>query len=133
MHTPLYYRFGQNQPLYTERKMTCHMDIFPTLFHYLIGEDLLGEIFKGESIFKKNRWPYTVVARFNAISSPYEFCIHNGTDRLLMSFIDRQNIFKSKGLRIISTKNFRDENIVKDLNVIHEEFGPALEHLFPSL
>jgi glucan phosphoethanolaminetransferase (alkaline phosphatase superfamily) len=132
IHVPLYYRFGQNETLHTDCKMTCHMDIFPTLFHYLIGEDLMGDILQGESIFKTHRWPYTIVARFNAISSPYEFCIHNGTNKLLATFSDERNIFNSKGLKIISTKNCQDETIVKELNVIHDEFGPALERIFPT-
>jgi hypothetical protein len=132
MHVPLYYRFGQNKILHTDCKMTCHMDIFPTLFHYLIGEDLMGDVLQGESIFKTNRWPYTIVARFNAISSPYEFCIHHGTSKLLATFNDERNIFNSKRLKIISTKNCQDETIVKELNAIHDEFGPAIERIFPA-
>ncbi len=132
MHVPLYYRFGQNGALHSDCKMTCHMDIFPTLFHYLIGEDLMGDVLQGESIFKTNRWPYTIVARFNAISSPHEFCIHTGKSKLLATFSDEDNIFNSKGLKIISTKNCQDETIVKELNAIHDEFGPALDRIFPT-
>jgi uncharacterized protein len=132
MHVPLYYRFGQNETWHTDCKMTCHMDIFPTLFHYLIGEDLMGDVLQGESIFKTNRWPYTIVARFNAISSPHEFCIHNGKAKLLATFSDERNIYNSKGLKILSTKNCRDETIVKELNAIHDEFEPAIERIFPT-
>jgi glucan phosphoethanolaminetransferase (alkaline phosphatase superfamily) len=132
MHIPLYYRFGQNQTLRSNCKMTCHMDIFPTLFHYLIGEDLMCGLLQGESVFKTDRWPYTIVSRFNAISSPYEFCIHNGSYKLLASFNDRRNIFNARGLKIISTKNCHDETILKELSDIHEEFEPALERIFPS-
>jgi membrane-anchored protein YejM (alkaline phosphatase superfamily) len=133
MHIPLYYRFGKNQISHTHCDMTCHMDIFPTLFHYLIGEDLMGEVLQGESIFKTNRWPFTIVARFNAISNPYEFCIHNGSYKLHASFNNQKNIFNSKGLKIISTKNCQDENIVKEVGAIHEEFGPAFERIFPTI
>ena len=132
MHTPLYYRFGENEDMkkLASCKMTCHMDIFPSLFHYLIGEDLMGEVLQGQSIFKSNRWPYTVIARFNASRSPYEFCIHNGSSKLLAEFTDERNIFNAKGLRILSTKNCLDENISKELDVVHEEFGPALDRIF---
>lgn len=129
---PLFYRFGQNPPFQTDCKMTSHMDIFPTVFHYLLGEELMGEVLQGESIFKKNRWPYTIIARFNAISSPYEFCIHNGSSKLLASFKDKKNIFNSKGLKIISTKNSQDETILRELTGIYEEFGPAFERIFSS-
>ncbi len=133
IHIPLYYRFGQNEVLPTDCKMTCHMDIFPTIFHYLLGEDLMGGVFQGESIFKPNRWPYTIVARFNAISSPYEFCIHNGTNKMLATFSNEHDIYQSKGLKNISARNCQDEISEKEINAIHEEFGPALERIFPAL
>lgn len=129
---PLYYKFGETDALKQkiQCKMTCHMDIFPTLFHYLIGEDLMGEVLQGQSIFKTDRWPYTVIARFNASRTPYEYCIHNGTDKLIAEFSNDRDIFNSRNLRILSTKNCRDENLVKDISAIHEEFGPAIERIF---
>ena len=134
MHTPLYYRFGENKEIkqWTQCSMTCHMDIFPTLFHYLIGEDLMEGVLQGESIFKKDRWPFTVIARFNASRSPYEFCIHTGTSKLLAEFTDEQDIFSAKGLRVLSTKNCLDENVIKELSEVYDEFGSALDRLFPQ-
>ncbi len=128
---PLYYRFGENTAIkeLATRKMTCHMDIFPTIFHYLTGEDLMGEVMQGQSIFKANRWPFTVVARFNASRVPCEYCIHNGQDKLIANFGSEPNIFNSKVMKVISTKNFQDENVVKDLDKISEEFGPALDRI----
>ncbi len=134
MHIPLYYKFGENKEISKGLtcRMTCHMDVFPTIFHYLIGEDLMGEVFQGESVFKANRWPYTVVARFNASRSPTEFCIHNGNWKLTAEFCDERDIFNSKGLRILSTKNCQDENLPKEIGAIYDEFGSALDRIFPS-
>ncbi|MBS0620581.1 MAG: sulfatase-like hydrolase/transferase [Verrucomicrobia bacterium] len=131
-HIPLYYRFGQSGSLLGEDfcQMTSHMDVFPTLFHYIVGEDLVGEIFQGESIFKEARWPYVVVARFNASRSPYQFYIHNGTSKLVLDFTNQKDIFQAKHLKILSTKNCKDENLCQEINGIHEEFGPALDRLF---
>ncbi len=134
INPPLYYKFGEDESMKqkTKCKMTCHMDIFPTIFHYLTGEDLMGEVLQGQSIFKADRWPYTVIARFNASRTPYEYCIHNGTDKLITEFSDERNIFSSRGLKILSTKNCLDENLVKELSCIHDEFGPALDRIFPA-
>ncbi len=131
-HVPLYYKFGQDKTLRERAKcpMTCHMDIFPSVFHYLAGEDVMREAMQGQSIFTKERWPYTVIARFNASSSPSEFCIHNGESKLLLSFSDERDIFNSKGLKIISTKNQRDEIIPHNLHSIRENYGEALDRLF---
>jgi len=93
----------------------------------------MGDVLQGESIFKPDRWPYTIVARFNAISSPYEFCIHNGTNKMLATFSDEHDIYQSKGLKNISTRNCQDETSEKELSAIHDEFGPALERIFPNL
>ena len=134
MHIPLYYRFGDNEEMKLKNKcqMTCHMDVFPTLFHYLIGEDLLGDVLQGESVFKADRWPYTVVARFNASRSPNQFCIHNGECKLLAEFSNERDIFSSKGLKILSTKNSQDENIEREIHFEHEDFGLAFDRIFSA-
>lgn len=134
MHIPLYYRFGDNEEMKLKKRcqMTCHMDVFPTLFHYLIGEDLLGDVLQGESVYKNNRWPYTVIARFNASRSPNQFCIHNGEYKLLAEFSNERDIFSSKGLKILSTKNSQDENIEREIHSEHEEFGLALDRIFSA-
>jgi len=132
INPPLYYRFGESGPMPQQErcKMTCHMDIFPTLFHYLTGEDLMGEVLQGQSIFKTKRWPYTVVGRFNASRTPYEYCIHNGREKLMLEFSNVRDIFSARTLKILSMKNCRDENLVQDLSAIHAAFDPALEQIF---
>lgn len=131
IHVPLYYRLGKNFHLKEQNncKMTCHMDIFPTLFHYLCGEDLVGEILQGESIFKSNRWPYTVITRFNASRNPSQFCIHNGSCKLFMEFDQPGGIFHSNVLKVLQAKNSLDEELDED---VQEEFRAALEKLFPK-
>jgi glucan phosphoethanolaminetransferase (alkaline phosphatase superfamily) len=130
---PLYYRFAEGEVMKqrVQCTMTSHMDIFPTLFHYLTGEDLMREVLQGQSIFGVDRWPYTVIARFNASRTPYEYCIHNGMEKLVVAFSKGKNIDKSQGLKVLAVKNCRDENVDKELGSIHAEFGPALERIFP--
>ena len=132
INTPLYYRFGENEWVKQRAKcdMTCHMDIFPTLFHYLIGDDLMGDVLQGQSIFKTDRWPYTVIGRCNFSRTPYEYCIHNGTEKLTAEFSNETDIFNSMGLKILSKKNCREENLEKEIGRIHEDFGPAMERIF---
>jgi len=130
-HVPLYYRFGSNE--WKGKKAPCeltsHMDIFPTVLHYLIGEDLFGQVLQGQSIFKEERWPYVVAARFNASRAPYEFFIHNGEHKMMARFNDERDIFNSKALQIISAKNLHEENIAYDLTSLKEHFGEAIDHL----
>jgi membrane-anchored protein YejM (alkaline phosphatase superfamily) len=132
INPPLYYKFGGNERVKQRVKcaMTCHMDIFPTLFHYLIGDDLMQDVLQGQSIFKADRWPYTVIARCNFSRTPYEYCIHNGTEKLTTEFSNETDIFSSLGLKILSKKNCREENLKKGVGSIHEDFEPAMERIF---
>jgi hypothetical protein len=128
-HVPLYYKLGTC----TEKpstSMSCHMDIFPTLFHHLSDRDCMQGILKGQSIFHPARWPYTVIARFNASRNPCEFCIHDGQRKLTLTFSDERDIFKAKGVRILSTRNVRDEIVAYDLPLLKEQFRGAFDHLF---
>ena len=110
--------------------MTCHMDVFPTLFHYLTGTEILKDILAGQSIFSDDKRKFTVTTRYNASHSPCEFCIHNGKQKLTATFSDERNIFNAKGLRVISMKNDKDEIIPHDLNSLKEHFGDALDQIF---
>jgi hypothetical protein len=129
-HIPLYYKFGKNNPFKGKKleKMTCHMDVFPTLLHYLTGQE--SSLFQGQSIFREGRWPFTVIGRFNASRSPCEFCIHNGNQKLTATFSDERDIFNAKGLRILSLKNANEEIVPYDHNSLKMNFGPAFDHLF---
>jgi glucan phosphoethanolaminetransferase (alkaline phosphatase superfamily) len=130
-HVPLYYKFGKNESSKPLCSMTSHMDIFPTIFHYIIGEDLMTGVLQGQSIFKADRWPYVVSGRFNAARAPYEFFIHNGEQKMIARFNNEQDVFSSKSLRILSMKNKEEETVSYDSNFIKEVFGEAIDHLCP--
>jgi glucan phosphoethanolaminetransferase (alkaline phosphatase superfamily) len=134
INPPLYYRFGEEEGMRQKVKctLTSHMDIFPTLFHYLAGEDLMEEVLQGESIFKSNRWPYAVIGRFNGSRTPYEYCIHNGQEKLIAAFSNASDIFNSHYLKILSTKNVQDENLIAEFDAIQQNFGPAFERIFSN-
>lgn len=131
-HVPLYYKFGQSDLLQRkrERSMSCHMDIFPTIFHYLTGQVLSPDFVQGQSIFQPERWPYTVIGRYNASRPPCEFCIHNGKEKMTAMFSDHGNIYHSKSLKILSTKDLKDQTTFQNSDALKQNFGKALEHIF---
>lgn len=128
---PLFYRFGNNKNLKKaiSCKSTCHMDIFPSIFHYLTGEDVMASVLEGQSIFKEERWPFTVIARFNGSRPPLQYCIHGDNAKLLVAF-ENPEIIQAKKILILSTKTFEDDTIPPNLSSLDEEFGSALERLF---
>ncbi len=132
MHVPLYYKFG-NGPIpfpHREQGMSCHMDIFPSLFHYIFDQEIATTFQQGESIFRERRWPFTVTARFNASRPPYEFCIHSVKEKIIASFSDERSITRSRGLRIISSRGIQDNVLPYDIHKIKSQYAPAIDHIF---
>jgi glucan phosphoethanolaminetransferase (alkaline phosphatase superfamily) len=132
LHVPLYYKMGNMdmKDKVSADVVTSHMDVFPSILHYLIGEECFGSVLQGHSIFSPQKWPYVIGARYNAGRSPYEFFIHNGDQKLIAQFSNKNDIFHSKALNIIATKNDAEENIPFSLSIIHQHFGEALQTLF---
>ncbi|NDE82157.1 MAG: hypothetical protein EB051_00875 [Chlamydiia bacterium] len=132
LNVPLYYKMGSGEvsTALTADYMSCHMDVFPSILHYLVGENCFQNVFQGSSIFTKQETPYVIGARYNAGMSPYEFYIHNGTQKLIAQFDNKEDIFHSRALRIVATKNREEENLPYSLSIIHQHFGQALNDLF---
>lgn len=128
---PLYMKLG-NQKLEAATTLVSQMDIFPTVLHYLSQKKIT--LFEGASIFDTERWPYVLISRFNAGRTPYEFCIHNGTNKFIAQFTDKKDIFQSKNLKIKSLCNSKDAHLCKlNGNVeewINQEFGGAIQRIF---
>lgn len=132
---PLYFKFGNNSQLPSSERsiLTSHIDIFPTLFHYLFQQELVTPVLQGESIFQeKGRWPYAVVARYNGGSDPTEILIHNGRRKIICRMAPSNEIFPKTQLSILSVKDLYDQNVPLDFSLVREEFGAALERLFPE-
>lgn len=118
---PLYYKMNK-KPL---TNMSSHIDIFPSILHYLTGNDQYSDYFDGQSIFSKKRWPFLVTARYNLGRTPYEFMLHNGKSKLLARFSNESEIFKSDAVRILSLENVEEKHIA-------QEFGEAFDFLFST-
>ena len=99
------------------------MDIFPSLLHYLTGKQPTGYGLQGQSIFAENRWPFTISARFNASQTPAEYCIHNGSNKLLFSFETPTT------LKVLGFKTKQDKPLSYATAELQEAFAPALDAL----
>ena len=131
-HVPLYLKMGAGKAYdkVSSDILSSHMDIFPSIFHYILGEDHYKDVFQGHSIFDKKVWPYVVSGRYNAGRSPYEFCIQKPSQKLLLQFDNKEDIFRSRSLNIIGVKSHSEEDIPLSLSGIHDHFADALDQLF---
>lgn len=100
VHVPLYFKFGA---LAGEGpKIASHVDIFPSVLHYLLKDAaLFGEIFDGESILKSDRASYAVTGRFNGARDPYEFLVRTAEGSCIAQFKDKRKIFDASAVEIL--------------------------------
>ncbi|MFI5333644.1 MAG: sulfatase-like hydrolase/transferase [Chlamydiales bacterium] len=126
---PIYYKFGDKShiPATSLCGLTSHVDIFPTLFHYIFQNATTLSSMHGESIFKEKRWSYAVSTRYNAGRNPTEFLIHNGKQKIL--FRDEED---SQEISILSIKDRYDRNLTENRAQVKEELTSALQRLFPN-
>jgi glucan phosphoethanolaminetransferase (alkaline phosphatase superfamily) len=131
---PLYFRFGsKNKPAHP-KTIVSQMDFFPSLLDHLSGQTF--SFLQGESIFRKSTWPYAMICRFNGGHTPYEFSFHNGRNKVISQFSNRNDIFSPQSLKIKSLWNCQNQDVSEcKLNVeswIEQEFQEAFDRIFHS-
>jgi len=131
-NVPLYFKFGNNERPVAQHQLASQMDIFPSLLEYLSNKSF--SFLEGNSLFQKTQWPFVITSRFNAGRTPYEFMIHNGTNKVIAQFSNEHNIFEAKDLQILSLRTRHEKSIPEFKNNVTDwvdhEFGPAIERLF---
>lgn len=131
LRVPIYYKFpAQENPSLPLRTSTSHIDIFPTLLHYLSKNTAVQELVEGESIFTADPNPFLISARYNASRSPYEFSIHNLRYKLTARFDALRNIMQAKKLFLISLKNAEDQELPLSVDMVEKEFSASLKKIF---
>ncbi|NDD57844.1 MAG: hypothetical protein EBZ47_01130 [Chlamydiae bacterium] len=132
IHIPLYYKLGSGEVHSSTRevRISSHMDIFPSILHYLVGEDCFQEVLQGQSIFGQKKPTYAVGARYNAGRAPYEFYLHDGDQKIIAQFENKEDIFHSRAIHILSAQNDDGESIPYTSSIVHQYFGEALKNLF---
>jgi len=113
-NAPIYYKLGDNsraKDLRADQILSSHVDIFPTILDTLIGEQTFFKLFDGESLFKKERFPFVVSGRHNGGRNPAEFFIHDGQKKVIAKFLPSKQIHQSKVLEIISLKDLNGKTL----------------------
>lgn len=88
--------------------MVSQMDVMPTLLDGIAGAKI--PFLQGESVLRERVWPFVAIARFNAGRCPYEWCLHNGTTKLIMQFDNHNNITESTKIHLLSLKTHEDHS-----------------------
>ena len=133
-HIPLYFKFGKNKREIPSKELCSQMEIFPSIFDYISGGNYPEHLFEGSSIFNPEKWPYVFTARFNASRPPYEFFLHNGKRKMTARFTNRNDIFSSNRIQIISIRDYPDHPVkapyMKRKDLVEHQFSNALRRIF---
>ncbi len=107
LQVPIYYRFPklEKKGLKVQATMTSHVDVFPSILHYLYGDERFNSVFDGQSIFAHHRWPYAVSARYNASRSPHELLFWSEEAKMRMRFNNVSDPTSATGAYILSLED----------------------------
>ncbi len=132
LQIPLYLKLGKDfeKDSMDLTRRASQVDIFPTLLHYLTGEDFWSSFFHGESLLIPSQKNYTVGARSNASFPPSEFYIQKGSYRAILEFSQPEDIFHSKLLKVKSIVDEKEEPVPFSPIFFQNQFGNALDQIF---
>ncbi len=139
-NVPLYFKLGNTRknaiPLQNQR-LISHVDILPTLFHYLFKILPTHNQFDGQSIFDPNKQQFALSARFNGSRPPYEFFLHDGEKKLLVRFQSQNALFEPAKLEFLLLSDRKDAIDLSSRKEIKKEvdkrFQRAFQKIFPSV
>ena len=123
-NVPIFFKFQNNElPIHTNT--ATHIDIFPSILHFLTGKPPTE--FDGQSVFAENRWPYRLAILQNGAKTPSEFTIENENYKIRARFNDPDNLYTNRCLDILSLPPHPD-----DFLKVFEYLNKRLPEQIPS-
>lgn len=126
---PIYYKFPGELPG-PLASISTHLDLFPSILHYLTKNLSWTGMLDGSSIFSLDRQPYALSVQHNGHDTPYEFSLTDGTNRLHARFLNPPFIYTIPSVEILSMdtpegrKRTLSEEVVYEL--LPNAFSPFL-------
>jgi glucan phosphoethanolaminetransferase (alkaline phosphatase superfamily) len=106
---PLLFKFPSEEWIPRSDEAT-HIDIFPSILHYLTKQSHFTALFDGRSIFSLDRLPYRIAVLQNGPDTPLEFRLEKKDLRLQARFVDPAK------LEIIELQGFLESDILFPLS-----------------
>ena len=128
---PLFYKFPGSLPA-PPACLSTHIDIMPSILHYLTGQEKWDSYFDGQSIFAKNRWPYVLIVQHNGPDVPYEFSISDGKNKLLARFLNPPHIYSIPSIELLSMKTEDGQETMPSEESVNTCFSDAFLPLTSS-
>ncbi|MDE3048197.1 MAG: hypothetical protein KGI83_07635, partial [Verrucomicrobiota bacterium] len=69
-----------------------HIDLFPSILHYLTKQSDFTSLFYGRSIFSLDRLPFRIAVQQNGMEAPKEFCLEQSDLKLKARFVNASEL-----------------------------------------
>jgi len=89
-----------------QTKTATHLDLFPSILHYLTNQAEFSSLFDGESIFKKGRVPCRIAFAQKGCEKPTEFLIKNKNLEVHGNLIDNSTLEIIESIGLIDAQIF---------------------------
>lgn len=98
-----------------------HIELFPTILHYITGSNEFSPLFDGKSLYLEKKWPYRLSVLQNGPDTPCEFSIEKQNFKLHLRFLDTRDIYHQTKLEILEkttcdVSSFSQEEVFSPLN-----------------
>jgi len=123
---PIFCRFPGKKGASPE---ATHIDLLPSLLHYITGVAEYPDLFDGRSVFSKNRSPYRIAVLQNGPDTPVEFSIEKGDEKLQVRFLHPRDIYSQKVLEVTALKTNEPADLLSLDETVKKSFPNALEPL----
>ena len=131
LKVPLFMKLGADSKLLDSSQATSQIDIFPTLLHYVFGEELSSAMFHGKSLLVPRERSFTLGARYNAGDVPFQFSLGNGSYRAILEFCDPSDLFHCRQLKVCHVEDLHGNTVPFSSAFMKIQFQHALDVLFP--
>ncbi len=101
---PFFFKFPSKEWV-PKTEMATHIDLFPSILHYLTDQSDFKMLFDGKSIFSQDRLPYRIAFMQNGPNAPSEFLLEKQNFKLKARFVDPSK------LEIIELQGFLEPDI----------------------
>lgn len=125
-HVPIFCRFPGQTPL---AKSATHVDLFPSILHYISGIDPSNALFDGSSLFLDKKDPFRIAVLQNGADTPVEFSIAQGEDRIQLRFLQPRDIYNQTELEVISLEATPPSPSASLQEIVEASFSSALRSL----
>ncbi len=114
---------------FSPHQIACHIDIFPTILHTLLGDEMHSYPFDGHSLSKPSLHPHHLTVMQNGATTPIEFTLQQDEIRMQVRFVNPSNIYGEPTIEVLSMQSQGEELLYQEsLDSLVKRYCPDIFH-----